>query len=401
MNWHNFIFSNKPLIRRIRHGVFWLLWWWYFFVSTYWLRSPHNQSGLWETAPWKWSNTDLIISLWMLSIHIAACYTVIGFLLPRYLLKNKYFKFSLGILLLGVAMAELSHFIYERVFPLGENEFIPFVKGTNNNTWWASIFAGPLNAIKIITAAVIIKLLKRWWLKKKESQQLEREKINAELQLLKAQIHPSFLFNTLNNIYVYAMAGSPRASEMLLKLSDLLSYMLYECDRPLVPLEKEIEMMKEYMSLEKIRMADTLEMEIHVKGDTRNKYVAPFLLLPFIENSFKHCGTMPEKCWISLEIKVEENYYLIKLINGIPPEMIHQPNLYENGLTNVQKRLVLLYPNRHELKMNAEEEVFLVNLKIQLNEEQGELTAFEDAGTIVSTDSVLTDQKVFDNPPAL
>lgn len=370
MKWHEFIFSNHPRHRRLRHGVFWLLWWWYFFSSTYWLQSPLNKSGLWEIQPWKWSNSNLFISLWMLLIHIIACYIVLWVLLPKYLLKAKYLKFILGILLLAFAMAGVSHFIYDKTFPLGENNFIPYEtqNGTSNNTWWASISAGPLSAIKIITAAVTIKLLKRWWLKNKESQQLEKEKINAELQLLKAQIHPGFLFNTLNNIYVYALAGSPRASEMLLKLSDLLSYMLYECDSSLVPLEKEIEMMKEYMALEKIRMDDTLEMEILVKGDTSNKFIAPFLLLPFIENSFKHCNTMTEKCWISFEIKVQENAYLIKLINGIPPEITGQTDLYENGLANVQKRLNLLYAGSHELKMTAEEEVLLVNLKIQFKE---------------------------------
>lgn len=370
MKWYEFIFSNRDRNRSLRHGVFWLLWWWYFFSTTYGLQSPYNASGVWETQPWKWSNADLIISLWMLLIHIIACYAVLSFLLPRYLLKGKYFKFILGISLLGFVMAEGSHFIYEKVFPLGESNFIPYESSTGikNNTWWASITAGPLSAIKIIAVAITIKLLKRWWLKHKESQQLEREKINADLQLLKAQIHPGFLFNTLNNIYVYALAGSPRASEMLLKLSDLLSYMLYECDGPLVALGKEIEMMKEYMALEKIRMADNLEMEIEVKGNTQNKFIAPFLLLPFIENSFKQCNTMTEKCWISLEIKVEENAYLIKLINGIPPEISSQPDFYGNGLDNVQKRLTLLYPNRHELRMTAEEEVFLVNLKIQLDE---------------------------------
>ena len=370
MKWYDFIFSNEPRHRRPRHGVFWLLWWWYFFSMTWWLQSPFNHSGLWETSPWIWSNANFFISLWMLLIHIIACYVVIGILLPRYLLKAKYFKFILGILLLGVAMAELSHFIYDKVFPWGESNFISYQTSTGikNNTWWASITAGPLSAIKIIAVAVTIKLLKRWWLKKKENQQLEREKINAELQLLKAQIHPGFLFNTLNNIYVYALAGSPRASEMLLKLSDLLSYMLYECNMPLVPLEKEIEMMKEYMALEKIRMAENLEMEIQVKGDTQNKFIAPFLLLPFIENCFKQCNTMIDKCWISFEIKVEENAYLIKLINGMPPEIIHRTNPYGNGLTNVQKRLNLLYPGSHELKMTAEEEVFLVNLKIQFDE---------------------------------
>ncbi len=108
-------------------------------------------------------------------------------------------------------------------------------------------------------------------MKQKESERLESEKINAELQLLKAQVHPDFLFKTLNNIYTHAASSSPRTSGMLLKLSDLLSYMLYECDKPVVPLEKEIAMMKEYMQLEKIRYNDEPEMEVNIKGDLTGK----------------------------------------------------------------------------------------------------------------------------------
>ena len=377
----------NPVHRRVRHCLFWLVWWLYFFSTTYFLQSPHNLSGLWETKLLQLQSREVVISFFMLMIHMSACYLVLYFFLPQYLLKGKYLKLILLTLILAAIMATLSHLAYQFIFPLGENKSIPFTKGSNSNNWWASIFAGPLNAIKIILAAVAIKLVKRWWLKHKESQQLEREKINAELQLLKAQMHPGFLFNTLNNIYVYALAGSPRASEMLLKLSDLLSYMLYECDRPLVPLEKEIEMMREYMTLEKIRMKDTLEMEIQTKGDPKDKLIPPFLLLPFIENSFKHCNEMTEKCWISLEIKVEETAYLIKLINGISPDFNGDPDDYGNGLANVQKRLALLYPNRHELKMNAEEEVFLVNLKIQLQEGSEEPGVENEAEILFQTTS--------------
>jgi len=371
MQWHEFIFSNQPRHRLLRHGVFWLTWWWYFFFSTYWLRSPHNKSGLVETKVLIWNNADIVISLLILLIHIAACYFVLWFLLPRYLLKGKYFRLLLGIFLLGFVMAETSHLIYERIFPLGEKEFIPFSEKPSN-TWWASISAGLLSAIKIIAIAVAIKLLKRWWLKQKEKEQLEREKINAELQLLKAHIQPAFLFSTLNNIYVYALAGSPRASEMLMRLSDLLSYMLYELDQPLVSLKKEIEMMKEYMTLEKIRLGDNLEMEIKIKGELRDKMIAPFLLLPFIENGFKHCSLMPDKCWIILEIAVEETYYLIKLVNGIVPEATQTD--HENGIANVQKRLNLLYPGKHELKMMTEQEMLVVLLKIESDPNPANIT---------------------------
>ncbi len=387
MQLHEFIFSNEPRKRRLRHIVFWTAWWIYFYGSIYILHSSETKSGLWRAATYKWSAGNLIMSLFNLSLHIGACYIVLYFLLPWYLLKSKYFKFSIAILLLGVAMAYISHFINQIIFPNSENQFIPF-GNRHYNTWWTSVFAGPINAIKIIAVAVIIKLLKRWWLKQKESLQLEREKINAELQLLKAQIHPGFLFNTLNNIYVYSLAGSPRASEMLLKLSDLISYMLYECDGPLVPLEKEIEMMKEYMALEKIRQGETLEMEIKIKGDLTHKLIAPFLLLPFIENGFKQCNHINEKSWVNLEIKVKETYCIVKLINGIPPEMINQPDIYGNGLINVQKRLNLLYPGKHELTMTVEEEVFLVNLKIQLDEQEDKSIAMEASDDIVETQTV-------------
>ena len=182
---------------------------------------------------------------------------------------------------------------------------------------WPAINLGLMNFAKVAAAAAIIKYVKYWWLKQKESQRLEKEKINAELQLLKAQVHPDFLFNTLNNIYTHAVSSSPRTSGMLLKLSDLLSYMLYECDRPLVPLEKEIAMMKEYMQLEKIRHNDEPEMEVNIKGDLNGQMIAPFLLLPFIEISFKHCGQMTEQFWINLDIRIEGEHFTMKLANGM------------------------------------------------------------------------------------
>ncbi|MBA2762329.1 MAG: histidine kinase [Segetibacter sp.] len=159
---------------------------------------------------------------------------------------------------------------------------------------------GLIDPLKVVAAAAIIKYVKYWWQKQQESKKLEREKIDAELQLLKAQIHPNFLFTALNNLYVYSLAASPRAPEMLLKLSDLLSYMLYECDEPLVPLEKEVEMMKDYVALEKIRLDDSIEMELSIRGDMTGKMIAPFLLLPFIENSFLQSSDQTEQSWMNM-----------------------------------------------------------------------------------------------------
>ena len=138
-----------------------------------------------------------------------------------------------------------TYFLFWNVF-----SFIDSSSGSSKTNYsvarfWPALNLGLVNFAKVAAAAAIIKYLKYWWLKQKESQRLEKEKINAELQLLKAQVHPDFLFKTLNNIYTHAVASSPRTSGMLLKLSDLLSYMLYECDNPLVPLEKEIELLRQ------------------------------------------------------------------------------------------------------------------------------------------------------------
>jgi LytS/YehU family sensor histidine kinase len=187
------------------------------------------------------------------------------------------------------------------------------------------------------------------------------------------------LFNALNNINAYSLAGSPRAPEMLLKLSDLLSYMLYECDKPLVPLEKEIEMMKEYMALEKIRHHDNLEMEVSVKGELSGKKISPFLLLPFIENSFKHSSNMMEKSWINMEIRTEGNCFSMKLISGMASEIPGQPEIHANGLVDVQKRLTLLYPEKHELRIGTEQEMLIIFLSIQLEEKEERITDIADS----------------------
>jgi LytS/YehU family sensor histidine kinase len=270
--------------------------------------------------------------------------------------------------LLCILLFVASDFLYWNISVIIDSSLGSSQAGKSVSRFWPAFNLGLMNFAKVATAAVIIKYVKYWWLKQKESQRLEKEKINAELQLLKAQVHPDFLFKTLNNIYTHAAASSPRTSDMLLKLSDLLSYMLYECDKPLVPLEKEIAMMKEYMQLEKIRHNDEPEMELNIKGNLNGQMIAPFLLLPFIENSFKHCGEMTEQFWINLDIKIEGDNFSMKLANGVSEKNDQQSLINTNGLTNVQKRLTLLYPDNHELKMTTEQEMFIVFLNIRLKE---------------------------------
>ena len=142
--------------------------------------------------------------------------------------------------------------------------------------------------------------------------------------------------------------------------------MLYECNGSTVSLEKEIAMMKEYMQLEKIRYNDDPEIQVNIKGELNHKRIAPFLLLPFIENSFNHCRQMTEQFWLNMDIRMEGDNFSMKLTNGISESLPDQSLLNTNGLANVQKRLSLLYPENHELKITTEQEMFIVFLNIRL-----------------------------------
>ena len=246
----------------------------------------------------------------------------------------------------------------------------------NRSLFPGNFFYGSISAVYremftsfpiVLGFALLIKLMKRWWLKQEETAQLMKEKTKVELQLLKAQIHPHFLFNTLNNIYYFTLKGSPKAPEMINKLSGLLHYIIHECTQPLVSLEKEVIMIKDYMALEKIRYGEQIKMDIEVQGDCSGKLIAPLLLIPFVENSFKH-GTskMLAHPWVKLFININENQMHLFISNSRPLETETQLKKGNIGLKNVKQRLQLLYPCSHELNIDAAPESFTISLFIQL-----------------------------------
>ena len=365
MQWHEFIFSEERKHKPVRHFAFWASWWLYFVLCF----SLFQQPVAGRIKPFYLTpGNHLPVKTFLLVLLFAlACYQLMYFILPK-MIKGEWLKATGYFVLLCTGLYFASDFLYWNIFTSIDSFFGSTRTNLQSTRLWPAVNLGLMNFVKVAAAAAIIKYLKYWWLKQKESQRLEKEKINAELQLLKAQVHPDFLFKTLNNIYSHALSSSQRTSGMLLKLSDLLSYMLYECDQPTVPLDKEIAMMKEYMQLEKIRHNDEPEIQVSVKGDLSDKMIAPFLLLPFIENSFKHFGQMAEQFWINMDIRMEGDNFSMKLTNGIAESLPGQSLLNTNGLANVQKRLSFLYPGNHELKMTTEQEMFIVFLNIRLTD---------------------------------
>jgi hypothetical protein len=361
---HDLIFSAKLGRRLQRHLIFWVAWWIYFSFCDYLyqLPAPAGIKGFYVNV-----GSHLLVKTFLLAIvYSIACYAIIYYLMPL-IVKRNWLKAVLLLVSVEGFLSTVVYFLYWNVFPLINLLLGSSTIKSQGAKFWPAINLGLIAPLKIIASAVAIKYVKSWWLKQKESERLEKEKINTDLQLLRAQVHPDFLFKTLTNIHTHALSGSPTTPGMLLKLSDLLSYMLYDCDQPVMPLEKEIDMMKEYMQLEKISHYDAPEMEVNVKGDPSGKDIAPFLLLPFIENSFKHSQTT-EQFWINMDIKIDGNYFSMKLTNAVS-EIFHESVLpATTGLANVQKRLALLYPGKHDLKMTSEQEMSIVFLNIQLDE---------------------------------
>jgi len=371
MRLHDFIFSENPGKRLQRHLFFWAAWWLYFSLCDYLYQQRIPRPVFINSG-----SNPVAKMLLLVVLYAIACYTILYFLMPM-IVKKRWLPAVLFLLPLAGFLYAATYTLFWNVFPVIDSILGASAVKNTGTRFWPAIYLGLITPLKVIAAAVAIKYVKNWWLKQKESERLEREKINAELQLLKAQVHPDFLFKTLNNIYTHALSSSPRTPGMLLKLSDLLSYMLYECDRPVVPLEKEIGMMKEYMQLEKIRHDDKPEMEVNIKGVMNGKYIAPFLLLPFIENSFKHSSQMTEQAWINMDIRIEGDQFSMKLTNGIAENFSDHSG--SNGLVNIQKRLTLLYAGKHELKMTAEQEMLIVLLNIKLDNISTIALAEEDA----------------------
>lgn len=230
-----------------------------------------------------------------------------------------------------------------------------------------SFMGGLRGALTVAGFAVAIKLIKYWYLKKIENEQLEKEKLRGELEILKAQVHPHFMFNTLNSIYALSLKKSDETSAAILKLSQLMRYILTECKQSSVDLAKEVEILQHYIELEKSRFYNRMDMTINIRGDLTRDRIAPLVLLPFVENSFKHgVNEMIEQAWISLDLEVSDHQLRFKLINGRAEGPVH-PDSVQVGLQNVKKRIGLLYPKAHELRITEDADTFVVSLVLQLN----------------------------------
>lgn len=293
----------------------------------------------------------------MLIVCVSAFLVNVHYLMPRQLFRGSYQRYALGVLILMVLtllVMRLLDFWHESKVPQPSDPDsinIPFR--------WLLPLVGML----------FVSSLYSFYLKEKNNKMREidmrHQNIEFEMKFLKTQINPHFLFNALNNIYALSIIKSEKTPGMILKLSDMLRFTLYDSENKKVKLKREIEYINNFIEFQKLKTDSDLNIRMDASGCNDEFMIEPMLLIPFIENSFKH-GNIdnPKKGWLQVSVKTLGPILVFQVRNSLPPIAINKDIVGGIGVENVRKRLNILYPGRYEMKIDKTETEFGVFLKI-------------------------------------
>ncbi|WP_439132022.1 sensor histidine kinase [Polaribacter sp.] len=344
----------KILKKAFLHLLFWVVVW--FFFSSFFSVGSTNKNFIF------WFSTLLSI------ISIVSSYVFVYHLIPNFLIVKKHQLFALYTFysVIFIVCAVLMTVVFGFVFFYNlEYQKMP---GLTKNSGVILVCV-----LLIIVLASAFKILKHNFESLEENKTLENKFLQTQLQLkeqelqfLKMQIHPHFLFNTLNTLYGFALKKSDKAPEMILKLSGLLDYILYQVDKPLVFLQDEINHIKNYISLEKSRFQDTLKVDFFIETIHDNLQIPPMLLLPFVENAFKHGTPNNGILKVKINLMLAEKHLHLQVVNSAKIKETSKKGI---GLQNIQKRLEMLYQNHSMLNIHQDEKLFTVTLKIPIKNE--------------------------------
>lgn len=301
-------------------------------------------------------------------IHITLVYLNLFVLMPKFVYEKKYLTYILlvfaSIFIMVFIKFNLTYYLLNtNVWPEG-----PVETHTFSLNYVVDMFIGELYVITFVTA---IKITMDWLKEHKRLTDLEKLQLETELLFLKTQISPHFFFNTLNNIYSLAIEKSDKTPKIILKLSELMRYLLYETKLKRQSLEKEILVIQNYLDLERIRYGELLTINMDISGDIKNKNIAPILLLSFVENSFKHGANKNiGKINIDIDFKIIEDFLYFSISNPAPAITKFKQRFDSKGgigLQNVQKRLALGYKkDEYKLRIENKNNLFTVKLKIKV-----------------------------------
>ena len=334
--------SNLFQNRIIQHILFWS-------VSYYYLIHSFSITNNIETIDYIYTGVFHITI-------VLAVYINLYILIPTWLGKRKYLLYVSGVIALLAGTAQLNSFIFNYAIDF----FLPDYFFVSSFSFWQLVQFG----FVYIAITTLLKLSRAWF----KLLELEKEKANTELLFLKMQINPHFLFNSLNNIYSLALKKDTMAPDSILKLAQVMRYMIYESNEQVVPLQKEIDYINNYIDLQRLRSRDNASIVLNITGEPENRYIAPLILVVFIENGFKHgIKATIHQSFVNILITISDDRLHMQVENskGVIDDM-EKDNFSGLGLENVKRRLELLYPEKYELTINDTEEKYTAVLQLPL-----------------------------------
>lgn len=336
------------LCRRILlHFLFWAIW---------------LSRNLYDTVNAWGMESSLYLVLVVFITQVPMVYLHLYLLVPRFLNQRKYLLHIFFTLLLIVVYSWCNYSLL-KILPSenlssGMNSFLRTLKPNYDF----------LEGFIVVILTYSLKYMLIAFITQNELLKLQKEKLQLELRALKAQINPHFFFNTLNNLYSLTLKNSSQSSEVVLKLSDMMRYVLYECNEDKVLLSKEINFLKNYIELERLRFNESYSISFKQTGEAAELMVAPMILIEFVENSFKHgLSRQYSAGWVEIEVHIDNNKLSFTTINSkghVDEEKENQKSGI--GLINVKKRLELIYPEQFILEINDSTDLYKAHLEIPL-----------------------------------
>jgi sensor histidine kinase YesM len=295
-----------------------------------------------------------------LPILMIAAYSMVYIAIPRLYARRKYWLFLL------VVVVVLIFVLYGRVFWLKLINYLNF--GYEGSIPFTKVVKNVIRDYSIIALAVCLHIIGDWKQKSVENQLLTQKSKVSDLELLKRQLQPHFLFNTLNNIYSLSLKQSEKTGQSILKLSDLLEYLVYQSGESTVPLIQEVNLLKNYIALEELRYGNDLQVTFNSDVVDEKIRTAPLILLPFVENCFKHGGKNEKGVfWIKISIKLYGTILKVSIENSKGKKIFNKNAAIGGvGLKNIADRLSLLYPDNHDLEITDNIDFYSILLELKL-----------------------------------
>lgn len=301
-------------------------------------------------------NAAMLLCLFWIAVRINYQY-----LMPRFLSESKLAVYGVSILILSAVLTPVRAILFYILMGLfGAKSNLNLGEGL------ASMFS---TFIMILVISAGLKIFSDWLSYVQQKSEMDKQNMQSELKFLRSQVNPHFLFNTLNSLYALTLKKSDLAPEIVIKLSEMMRYMLYECNEAFVPLQKEINYLKNYIELERLRHGRHIDIKLEIHGDVRQQRIAPLLFIPFIENSFKHgISKKISDGYVHIDLHVMPTTVHLDVVNSKAPQAPNPERKKSGGigLVNVKRRLNLIYPDRHSLDVKDAPESFAIQLQVEL-----------------------------------